>query len=45
MWVKLCVLETKSKKSFKTSPPNGVQDLYFQDYSFEQINQETFGLG
>jgi hypothetical protein len=42
---RLCVLEMESKKFFKNSPPNGVQDLYFQDCSFEQIDQETFGLG
>jgi hypothetical protein len=36
----LCVLETESKKSFKISPPNGVQDLYFQDYrwTFKWMN-------
>ncbi len=42
---RLCVLEMESKKSFNTSPPNGLQDLYFQDCSFEQIDQETFELG
>jgi hypothetical protein len=33
------------KKSLKTSLVDGVKDLYFQCYNFEQIDQKPFRLG